>query len=101
MPRVHTSRRRTAATTSTTATSGQSTYISQESASATVQPRDPGSGGRLWTRRFQAVTTIAGLFVGGSTLALREAQEKAGLPPLFSASLSADDPNIRLFYLLR
>lgn len=66
-----------------------------------MQPRDPGSGGRLWTSRFQAATTIAGLFVGGPTLALREAREKAGLPPLFSASLLANDPNIRLFYSLR
>ncbi|MFF2462055.1 hypothetical protein [Streptomyces mirabilis] len=67
----------------------------------TVQPRGPESGGQFWTRRFPAVPTIAGLFVAGPTLALREAREKAGLPPLFSASLSANDPNIRLFYSLR
>lgn len=36
-----------------------------------------------------------------AALAQREAREKAGLPPLFPASLSTNDPNIRLFYSLR
>ncbi|MFB8131058.1 hypothetical protein [Streptomyces mirabilis] len=47
----------------------------------TVQPRGRESGGQFWTRRFPAVPTIAGLFDARPTLALREAREKAGLPP--------------------
>ncbi|MFF1744304.1 hypothetical protein [Streptomyces mirabilis] len=36
-----------------------------------------------------------------AALAQREVREKAGLPPLFPARLSTNDPNIRFFYSLR